>query len=130
MKVLAVVIFVLIPVSIHAQNFQNMNEQDMQKMMMQAQKVQACMEKIDQAELKGIEQRSKEFDAEIKSLCAAGKRDKAQKKAIAFGREMAKNPVLQEMKKCGELMRGVMPDMPMVEDFEDSDTHVCDDINQ
>ncbi len=130
MKVLAVVMFVLLPVCAVAQNFQNMNEEDMQKMMMQAQKVQACMEKIDQADLKAIEQRSNKFDAEIKALCAQGKRDKAQKKAIAFGREMAKNPVLLEMKRCGELMRGVMPDMPMVEEYEESDTHVCDDINQ
>lgn len=130
MKVLTIIMLVLIPVAAVAQNFQGMNEQDMQKMMQQAMKAQACMEKIDQAELKALEQRSNEFDTEVRALCAAGKRDKAQKKAIKFGKEMAKKPVLQEMKKCGELMQGEMPQMEMPlmdEDIDYSSQHVCDD---
>ncbi len=127
MKFLFIAVVILLPVTVVAQNFQNMSEQDMEKMMMQAQKAQACMEKIDQAELKAFEQRANEFDAEIKALCSEGKRDKAQKKAMAFGKEVAKNSAIQDMKKCGELMQGVMPQMPLMdEDIDYSTQHVCD----
>jgi len=126
-KIVTIILIVLLPAVVFAQNFQNMSEQDMQNMMVQAQKMQACMEQVDQSELKGLEQRSKEFQAELKALCDAGKRDKAQKKAIAYGKEMMDNLALQQMKKCGEMMKGTMPQMGLMdEDFDYSDRHVCD----
>jgi len=130
MRALLVILLVLVPAAVVAQNFPNMGEMDMQLMMQQAQKTQECMGQIDQADLDAIEQRSKEVDAEIKSLCAAGKRDKAQKKAMAYGREMAKNPTVQEMQKCGEMMQGAMPQMQMPlmdQDVDYSSQHVCDE---
>ena len=41
-------------------------------------------QKIDQEKMKALEQRSVEFEAEIKSLCKSGKRDKAEKKVLSF----------------------------------------------
>ena len=82
------ILMVVFPAVVFAQNFQNMTEQDMQRMMELAQKMQACMEQVDQAQLAQLEQRSKEFEAELKALCDAGKRDEAQKKAMAYGKEM------------------------------------------
>ena len=61
-----------------------MNEDDMQKMMQQAQEAQACMQKVDQAKLKEIERRSRQVESEIKSLCKRGERDAAQEKALSF----------------------------------------------
>ena len=54
-----------------AQNPMGMNEADMQKMMQQMQEAQACMEKIDQSQLDALEKKAKQFEAEMKSLCAA-----------------------------------------------------------
>jgi len=127
MKISATFLFVLIPLVAFAQGHPGMSEKGMEQMMQQMGKMQSCMQNVDQAKLRMLEQRSKQFEAEIKSLCAKGKRDEAQKKAIAYGMEMAKDPSLQEMRKCGEMMQGMMPKMPyMGQDKGSSSHHVCD----
>jgi uncharacterized protein YaaN involved in tellurite resistance len=111
------------PAAAIAQTFPGMGEADMQKM----EQMQACMEKIDEAKLKEIERRSQKIDAEIKALCAGGKRAEAQEKALAFGQEMAKDPTMQAMGKCGEMMKGMMPKVPYADQGKGSPSHhVCD----
>jgi len=127
MKILASILLLLMPMVTVAQNYQGMNEGDMQKMMEQMQEMQSCMQNVDQAKLKVLEQRSYEIEAEVKSLCTSGKRDEAQKKAISFGKEVAKDPTMQAMRKCGEMMKGMTPNMPFMDQDKDySSHHVCD----
>ncbi len=127
MKISTCILLLLIPMIAAAQNYQGMNEEDMQKVMQQMQKMQACMQNVDQDKLKALEQRSKKFEAEVKSMCDSGKRDKAQQKAISFGMEIAKDPSMQQMRKCGELSKGMMPKMPFMDQDKDySSHHVCD----
>ncbi len=141
MKKLTILVLILLPLPALAQNFpgMNMNGQDMQNMMLQVQKAQACMEQIDQGRLQALAEEAKRFDEEIRSLCAAGKRDLAEKKAIAYGKKMAANPLLGEMKKCTEMMQGMMPEMmsnmmpdvePEVMKDQDSTSprHICDSL--
>ena len=130
MKV-SLVLLLLLPATAMAQNYQGMNEQDMQKMMQQMQKMQTCMQDVDQEKLKELEQQSQQVNAELETLCADGKRDEAQAKAISFGKEFANNPTLQTMRKCGELMEGLAPEMPLMnmdqyKDKDRSNQHVCD----
>jgi hypothetical protein len=85
------------------------------------------MQNVDQGKLKVLEQRSYEIEAEVKSLCASGKRDEAQNKAISFGKEVAKDPTMQVMRKCGEMMKGMPLNMPFMDQDKDySSHHVCD----
>ncbi len=127
MKISAIILLLLMPMITVAQNSQNMSEEDMQKMMQQMQKMQSCMQNIDQAKLKALDQRSSQILAKIDSLCASGKRDEAQQTAISYGKEMAKDPTMQAMRKCGEMMKGMMPKMPfMDQDKHHSSHHVCD----
>ena len=126
MKISVIMLFILFPCMALAQNYQGMSEQDMQKMMQQAQKMETCMQNIDQAKIKQLEQRSYQFDAELKSLCASGKRDEAQAKALAFAQEMNADTTVQKLKKCGELMQGMMPKMSFMEQPTDRSGHVCD----
>ncbi len=124
MKKPAVVLLLLLPIVAMAQNYQGMSEADMQNMM---QEMQACMQNVDQNKLKALEQRSNQFEAEMKSMCASGKRDEAQAKAIAFGMEINNDPTIQAMRKCGEIMKGMMPMMPIMKQDKDfSKHHVCD----
>ncbi len=126
-QISASILLLLMPMVTVAQNYQGMNEGDKQKMMQQMQKMQSCMQNIDQAKLKVLEQRSYQIEAEVKSLCVSGKRDEAQEKAISFGKEMAKDPTMQAMRKCGEMMKEMMPKMPfMDQDKDHSSHHVCD----
>jgi hypothetical protein len=123
MKVATTILLLLMPVVTIAQNYPGMSEADMQKM----EKMQSCMENIDEIKLKEIERRSNQIEAEIKSLCASGKRAEAQEKAMAFGKEMAKDPTMQAMSKCGEMMKGMMPKVPYTNQGKSpSSHHVCD----
>ena len=125
MKMSAVIPLMVIPAIVVAQDFPGMSGADIQKI----QEMQACIEKVDRKQLKSIEQRQYQFEAEVKSLCESGKRDEAQKKAISFGQEMAKHPAILAMSKCGEIAAGMMPDMPLMDQEEyDSSRHVCDSI--
>jgi len=127
MKNVAGMFLLLIPVSLLAQNYQGMSEADMQKMMQQMQEAQSCMEKVDQAALGSLQERAAQVDSEMKALCARGERDKAQKKAIAFGKQMQTDPAMQAMGKCSEKMKGVMPEMSFSQvETDDSAGHVCD----
>ena len=127
MKIPAIIILLLMPMVAIAQNYPGMNKGDMQNMMQQMEKMQDCMQDVDQAKLKVIEQRSRQMETEIKSLCASGKRDKAEEEAISFGKEIVNDPTMQEMRKCGEGMKGMMPKMPFMDQEKDrSSRHVCD----
>jgi vacuolar-type H+-ATPase subunit I/STV1 len=131
MKISAIILLLLVPMVTVAQNYQGMNEGDMQKMRQQMQKMETCMQNVDQAKLKELEQRSKQFEAEVKSLCEIGKRDKAQEKTISYGKEIAKDPTMQTMRKCSEMMKGMMPQMPYMDQDKDrfkdrSGDHICD----
>ncbi len=133
MKISTIILLLLMPMITVAQNYQNMSEEDMQKMMQQAQKMQSCMQNIDQAKLDALDQRSSQMRTKVESLCAKGKRDEAQETAISYGKEMAKDPTMQAMRKCsemmsGEMMQGMMPEMPFIDmkDKDRSSHHVCD----
>jgi hypothetical protein len=129
MKRIVIILFLMLPVAAIAQN-QGMNGVDMGKMMQLMQEMQQCMAKVDQAELETLEQQSEKFGEEIEALCENGKRKKAQKKAIAYGKKVMKNPALVQMRKCGEITKGLMPDDSMSsfdDDFDFSNHHVCDE---
>ena len=127
MKQLLVFAFALTPLVTFAQNYPAMNEADMQQMMQQMGQMQSCMEKVDQAQLQALAERSQQMETEVKSLCASGKRDEAQQKAIAFGREIANDAAMKAMMKCTEGMRSMMPEMPFKGlDEEAADQQICD----
>ena len=123
------ILSLLVAVAASAQNYQGMSERDMQNMMQQMQGAQTCMQGIDQSRMKAFEQRATTVEAEVKSLCASGKRDAAQTKAVAFAQEMAGDPDIQKMKQCSEMMSGMMPTMPYMNQPGEPDAstgHVCD----
>lgn len=120
-----------LPFAAMAQNTggMQMNEAQMQQMMQQMQGMQNCMANIDPAELEAFQQQAEEMDAEVKALCAAGKRDAAMARAMAFGKETARSNVMQDMKKCGEGMQGIMQNLPKTaqpNDDEGKTRHICD----
>jgi len=129
MKTTLLILSLLLPVAALAQSPQGMNEQEMQQMMQRMQQMQTCMQDIDQEQLKGLEQRSRQVEADIKSLCTDGKRAEAQQRAMAFGMEISHDPNLKIMRKCGEMMRGMVPELPLV-DYEQKTAkgskHICD----
>ena len=121
------------PLTTLAQNPMGMSEADMQDMMQQMQKAQACMEKIDQSELDSLEKKAKQYEAEMKSLCASGDRDKAQEKAMTYAKDIMNHSAVKEAKRCGEMMqgmmKGMMQNMSVMEQEKDyTKMHVCDSI--
>ncbi|MGB7933033.1 MAG: hypothetical protein WCH04_12550 [Gammaproteobacteria bacterium] len=129
MKIPAGVLALLLPVLAIGQNYPGMSGGDTQNMMLQMQKMQACMQSVDQSRLQAFEQQAKRVEAEVKSLCASGKRDEAQQKAVAFSQEFASDPDTRKLMECTKMMSSAMPEMPFMDQANDSGNsvkHVCD----
>lgn len=131
MKKTALVFMLCLPIAAFAQQPGGMNEEQMQQMMQQMQHMQTCMANIDQAEMQAFQDRAKQMDEEMKALCAAGKRDEAVALAREFGKESAANKAMQEMKKCGEGMQHMLPNIVAKVDNSQNakQRHICDAIN-
>ena len=129
MKIPAGILSLLSPVLAVGQNYPGMGRGDAQNMMLQMQKMQACMQSVDQSRLKAYEQQANKVEAEVKTLCASGKRDEAQQKSVAFAQEFASDPDTMKMMECSKMMSGAMPAMPFMDQANESDNsvkHVCD----
>ena len=103
------------------------DEAQMREMMEQGQKMQECMQGIDPSVMETMQREGQAFASKIDALCAAGKRDEAQDQAMAYGKEIAASSEFKQVRKCGEMMRGVSMEsqIPMPEDLEKG-LHVCD----
>jgi hypothetical protein len=128
-----ITLLILLPVSGIAQDYSSRNQPEhnipgiSQMNMQKIQQMQKCIESVDKTQLQSIEQLQTKFDDEISSLCASGKRDTAQKKAIAYAKQIMNNPAIKAMQKCGEIAKGMMPDMPFMDmDKDMSGHHVCE----
>ncbi len=103
-----------------------MSQQDMEKMMQGMRKMQECMRNVDQSAMDSMASKAEAMQKRIKGLCQAGKRDQAQSLAVEFGRKMASNEAMKQMRKCGEMMRGMMPQPSFPSEDELKQSHVCD----
>ncbi len=116
-----------------AQQPDAMSGENMQDMMQGMMQMASCMQNIDQDKLKVLADESEALEAELKQLCAAGERDQAQQKAIAFGQAFIQSEEFQQLQQCGEAAQDMMPDLADYASYEDdadgvSSTHVCDEI--
>lgn len=105
-----------------------MSDEQMQQMMQQAQQMQECMSHVDEGEMQAFEARAQQMNKEIKALCAAGKRDEAQAKAMAYGKELSQSKAMQQMKQCGDMARKMMPPAATAVTGAAGSHHVCDDL--
>ena len=103
----------------------------MQKMMEDMQKYEKCMAGIQQSQFIEIQRLQEKFLDEVRPLCDSGNRDKAQKRAIQFGKEMTNHPVIKQIDKCSKLLTSELAKQEQADmdfDYESSDAHVCDEI--
>lgn len=115
-------LFIFTPLSTQAQP-PVFDEAMTQKM----QQVQQCMQSVDQTELARLEQRARQFEAEVKSLCRDGKRAEAQSRALQFSSKMEADVQLKQIRKCSQILKNAMPAMPFSNLKEKQATqHVCD----
>ena len=132
MKIIEAGVMVTLMLAAGAAGAQGMSEADMQRMMQQAEKMQACMQQVDQAAMQAMQAEAEAKTAEIDGLCRAGKRDAAQKTAMQYGLEMAKDPNVARMRECSKMMQAAMANMPQMPraampDVEElKSRHVCD----
>ena len=130
MKIYFVLCSIFFASAAFAANQNQLNQGNMQNMMKVMQEVQQCMESIDQAKLSELQTRSETFQKELDALCSQGQRDQAQKQAMAFGREMASDPTMKQMRRCGEMAQGALPMMDMGKTYDEKEyanKHVCDE---
>ncbi|PHR55627.1 MAG: hypothetical protein COA44_10285 [Arcobacter sp.] len=101
--------------------------QDMEDMMQDMQKIQACMAKIDFNTLAGLQEKSFSVQKEVEDMCKNKQRDKAQERAIRFSNEVMSYPAIVQLKECskGSAMDGMLEATKT--DFKNH--HVCDGMN-
>lgn len=110
------------------------NEQQMQHMMEMMQRAQTCMSNIPAGKLDAMASKARQMEAEIKQLCAAGKRNEAQTLGMRYGQEMSNGPVARGMRKCSKMMVGgmahmgssIMPGMGFPDVKAMGKSHICD----
>jgi len=109
---------------IFAQEMPEMNGQNMELMMKEMQKMQACMAKVNFDSLASLQEKAFSVQKEVEQMCKQGKRDKAQSTAIAFSNEVMKFPAVVQLKQCtkGTTMESMME--MSKQDFEKH--HICD----
>ena len=133
MKIITGITLLLLSLTANAQFPHQMNDPAMQKFMAEMQRYEQCVNKIQQSQFIDVQRRQEAFVEEVRPLCDSGKRDKAQKIAIQFGKEMSNHPAIKELSKCSELLTSQMAkdevgDMEF--NYESSDAHVCDEIEE
>ncbi|MGB5279565.1 MAG: hypothetical protein WBO16_15965 [Gammaproteobacteria bacterium] len=128
MKQSVIILFLSLPTIAFSQNFTSMNEADMEEMVQEIEKkMESCLENVDEEKLKEFEKRTQAIEEEVNALCASGKRDEAEKKAASLGSEIAKDPMMQQISKCNEMMQSMMSKMDYnMKDTPVDDRHVCD----
>lgn len=80
-----------------------------QMLLNQAQEIESCMSQLDEPATQALRARSERITAEIETLCNAGQREQAQAKALAFGREMADSPAMQNLQECSGPLGALLP---------------------
>ena len=80
-----------------------------QMLLGQAEQIEQCMAKANNSATQDLLQRGEQVSAEIENLCRAGKRDAAQAKALAFGREMADSPAMANLQECAGALGALLP---------------------
>lgn len=106
---------------------QGMDPAQMQLMMENAQKMQACMSEVDQSAMEAMARDAQAFQQKIKALCAAGKRDQAMSDAISYGQQVNASPEMQKMQACRKYMEGMMPKIPVLDSPTTDGAHICDE---
>ena len=105
---------------------QGMDPAQMQQMMENAQKMQACMSEVDQSAMEAMARDAQAFQ-QNKALCAAGKRDQAMSDAIAYGQQVNASPEMRKMQACRKYMEGMMPKIPVLDSPTAGGSHICDE---
>lgn len=88
---------------------QTIDNEQIQKVLGQAQEIERCMAKSDAAAMQVLRERGEQISNEIEGLCKAGKRDVAQAKALDFGREMADSPAMVGLQECAGALGALLP---------------------
>lgn len=107
-------------------------QQAAERMAQEAQKASEC---IDQAGLQNMQEESQAVQNKIEALCSKGDRAGAEKVAIDYSRKLISSTEYQQLQKCTEQLRSMMPQEFMQEiqrqaQAANSDAgevkHICD----
>jgi hypothetical protein len=106
---------------------EEMNEEQMQQLYENAQKMQECYAQIDHQAMDALAVKGNRIHHEIKALCEDGNHEEAQEKAAAYGKEMASSDAMQALQKCGENINLTIQQMVKLDYGENGKAeHVCD----
>lgn len=105
---------------------QTLDAEQMSALLGQAQQLQGCVAELDQTALESIQNEGQAVKQEVDTLCAQGKRDDAQARALAFGQTVEASAEMQQFLACAEGLNSMLPALlPSVAELA-SQGHICD----
>lgn len=102
---------------------------NIQQMMQEAKKMEACIKNVDHDALDKLINRGAKLEETVKELCSVDGRDEAQLMAVDYIKEVESSKELAALRECGTMASKMMGDLPLGINSPDSlgdDEHVCD----
>ncbi len=129
MKIIALMFAGLaLSLSAQAQDWGNIDKDQLSAVMGQAQEMKACLDKVDESKLEALQAEAEGVQQKVQQLCQQGNRARAQATAVEYGQKLSADPTVKELQECAGLAGKTIPQMAwsQLEDSEDVREHVCD----
>jgi hypothetical protein len=93
-----------------------------------------CMQSLDQEALEDMGKQGEKIGNEIEALCKKGDESGAREVAMEYIEGIEDNEAIEELKRCTEMMRKVMPNMPIpeipsAEMYEEEADSICENTD-
>ena len=107
---------------------QQVDPATIEAVLQQVQIIQACLQKIDLAEVQRLRNEADAKATEIRTLCTNSERSAAQTEAVIYGKQLVEEPVVLEAKACLGISGLAIPQTTwaQLDNSETAQTHVCD----
>lgn len=124
-----VLAILLMPVTTFAQDGGGLGQDKQRSLIQAAEQMRACFNNVDQQELRDLQQKAEAIESKLRGLCESGQRVQAQNEALLFSQEFARSPSVEQLRRCGDIGKAMIPDIPEFDDPETyKDRHICDTL--
>ncbi len=100
----------------------------LQTLQAEAMAMQECLQGIDPGALQAMQREGEAVGREIRALCADGRRDAAQDRAMDYAARVGESDEMRRVRECARGMDGMLSALSVIGSGESAgkDGHICD----
>ncbi len=114
------------PRALQGQISQSLPSGQMEFLLREATRLQACLKEIDAASMAELRGKGEMAAAEVRVMCDAGQRDQAQAYAIDSARALADTPAAAKLQQCTGALSTLLDALPLLSATAVQGANVCD----